>query len=201
MSDLDLLQELAELQRSDFGIFLVGCFAILYPGQQLEMAEYIELMASGLADVARGRKRRLVINVPPRHLKSMIGSIAFSAWCLGRDPTAQIMCVSYAQDLALKLARDTRTIMMSEWYRKLFPKTRLASQRPALEELITTQGGYRLANSVHGSVTGRGAGIIIIDDPLKPDEAMSDSQGRRRMTGLTGPSSAGSTISGTVRLC
>ena len=63
--------------------------------------------------------------------------------------------------------------MMSEWYRGLFPKTRLVSQRPAVQELITTAGGYRLASSVGGVLTGRGADVIIIDDPLKPADAMS----------------------------
>src|SRR5260221_8648321 len=176
MKDHDLIQEYQQLLRDDFGAFCVRAFAELYPGQELELSEYIEVMASRVVDVHEGRTRRLIINVPPRHLKSLIGSIAFPAWSFGLNPSAQIMCVSYGADLALKLARDTRTIMTSDWYQQLFPDTRLISQKPALEELITTAGGYRLANSVGGSVTGRGADIIIIDDPLKPDEAMSDSQ-------------------------
>jgi predicted phage terminase large subunit-like protein len=117
----------------------------------------------------------LIINLPPRHLKSLMASIAFPAWCLGLDPTAQILCVSYAQDLADKLARDCRGIMMSPWYRKIFP-TRLAPHRQAVQEFITTRQGYRLATSTGGVLTGRGADIIVIDDPLKPDEALSDAQ-------------------------
>jgi predicted phage terminase large subunit-like protein len=69
---------------------------------------------------------------------------------------------------------DTRTIMASSWYQSLFPRTRLSSQRQALQEFITTQQGFRLATSVGGVLTGRGANFIIIDDPLKPDEALSD---------------------------
>jgi predicted phage terminase large subunit-like protein len=88
---------------------------------------------------------------------------------------AQILCVSYAQDLADKLARDCRGIMMSPWYRRLFP-TRLAPHRQAVQEFITTRQGYRLATSTGGVLTGRGADIILIDDPLKPDEALSDAQ-------------------------
>jgi len=125
--------------------------------------------------VREGKIRRLIINLPPRHLKSLMASTAFPAWCLGRDPTAQILCVSYAQDLADKLARDCRGIMMSPWYRQLFP-TRLAPHRQAVQEFITTRQGYRLSTSTGGVVTGRGANIIIIDDPLKPDEALSDAQ-------------------------
>ena len=121
------------------------------------------------------RCKRLIINLPPRSLKSLLASIAFPAWCLGHDPSAQILCVSYAQDLADKLARDCRSIMMSEWYRRLFP-TRLAAHRQAVQEFITTRQGYRLATSNGGVLTGRGADIILIDDPLKPEEALSDAQ-------------------------
>ena len=118
---------------------------------------------------------RLIINLPPRHLKSLMASIAFPAWCLGHGPSAQILCVSYAQDLADKLARDCRSIMMSRWYRQIF-STRLAAHRQAVQEFITTRQGYRLATSTGGVLTGRGADIILIDDPLKPEEALSDAQ-------------------------
>src|SRR5690348_4249440 len=104
-----------------------------------------------------------------------MASIAFPAWCLGHDPSAQILCVSYAQDLADKLARDCRSIMTSPWYRQIFP-TRLAPHRQAVQEFITTRQGYRLATSTGGVLTGRGADIILIDDPLKPEEALSDAQ-------------------------
>ncbi|HEY1887544.1 MAG TPA: phage terminase large subunit, partial [Roseiarcus sp.] len=87
----------------------------------------------------------------------------------------QILCVSYAQDLADKLARDCRSIMMSPWYRQIFA-TRLAAHRQAVQEFITTRQGYRLATSTGGVLTGRGADIILIDDPLKPEEALSDAQ-------------------------
>src|SRR5467141_2955751 len=99
----------------------------------------------------------------------------FPAWCLGHDSSAQILCVSYAQDLADKLARDCRSIMMSRWYRRIFP-TRLAPHRQAVQEFITTRQGYRLATSTGGVLTGRGADLILIDDPLKPEEALSEAQ-------------------------
>jgi hypothetical protein len=104
-----------------------------------------------------------------------MASIAFPAWCLGHESSAQILCVSYAQELADKLARDCRSIMMSIWYRQIFP-TRLAAHRQAVQEFITTRQGYRLATSTGGVLTGRGADIILIDDPLKPEEALSEAQ-------------------------
>src|ERR1700719_2361486 len=102
-----------------------------------------------------------------------MASIAFPARCLGHAPSVPILCVSYAQDLADKLARDCRSIMMSPWYRRIFP-TRLAPHRQAVQEFLTTRQGYRLATSNGGVLTGRGADIILIDDPLKPEEALSD---------------------------
>ena len=163
------------LLRHDLVTFAGRCFQDLNPQTELAMNWHLEVIAAKLAAVREGKIRRLIINLPPRHLKSLMASTAFPAWCLGRDPTAQILCVSYAQDLADKLARDCRGIMMSPWYRQLFP-TRLAPHRQAVQEFITTRQGYRLATSTGGVLTGRGADIILIDDPLKPDEALSDAQ-------------------------
>jgi hypothetical protein len=120
---------------------------------------------------------RLIVSLPPRHLKSHLASIALPAWCLGHDPSAQIICVSYAQDLADKLSRDCRALLASDWYQRLFP-TRLAPYHQAVPEFATTAQGSRLATSVGGVLTGRGADIIVIDDPLKPEEALSQAQRR-----------------------
>jgi len=117
----------------------------------------------------------LIINVPPRSLKSHCATVAFPAFLFGHNPSAQIICASYGQDLANKHSMDCRTLMASAWYEGLFP-TRLSSQRQALQEFITSQKGFRLATSVGGVLTGRGADYLIIDDPLKPDEALSETQ-------------------------
>src|SRR5437868_13025933 len=163
------------LLRQDFVSFAVRCFQDLNPQAELAMNWHIEVIAAKLTAVREGKIRRLIINLPPRHLKSLMASIAFPACCLGHDPSAQILCVSYAGPLADKLARDCRSIMMSPWYRRIFP-TRLAPHRQAVQEFITTRQCYRLATSTGGVLTGRGADVIIIDDPLKPEEALSDAQ-------------------------
>jgi len=137
---------------------------------------HVEIIAGKLAAVREGQIRRLMICVPPRHLKSHVASISFPAWCLGHDPSARLLCASYAQDLADKLSRDCRRIVASDWYRKLFPATRLSPQRAAVPEFETTAQGCRTATSVGGVLTGRGADFIIIDDPLKPEEALSQAQ-------------------------
>jgi hypothetical protein len=161
--------------RSDLGFFAQRCFSELNPQAPFAPNWHLEIIAAKLTEVRQGKIRRLIINVAPRNLKSLLASIAFPAWCLGLDPTAQILCVSYAQDLADKLARDCRGIMMSPWYRQIF-RTRLAPHRQAVQEFITTRQGYRLATSTGGVLTGRGADIILIDDPLKPEEALSEAQ-------------------------
>jgi predicted phage terminase large subunit-like protein len=174
MNDLSP-RELDVILRSDLGYFAERCFYQLNPQAPFLTSWHIEVIAAKLAAVREGKIRRLIINLPPRHLKSLIASIAFPAWCLGHDPSAQILCVSYAQDLADKLARDCRGIMMSPWYRRIFP-TRLAPHRHAVQEFITTRQGYRLATSTGGVLTGRGADLILIDDPSKPEEALSDAR-------------------------
>src|SRR5437867_2086698 len=167
--------EYETLLRQDLGTFAARCFQDLNPQTELAMNWHLEVIAAKLTAVQEGGIRRLIINLPPRHLKSLLASIAFPAWYLGHDPSAQILCVSYAQDLADKLARDCRGIMMSPWYQRIFP-TRLAPHRQAVQEFITTRQGYRLATSTGGVLTGRGADIILIDDPSKPEEALSDAR-------------------------
>src|SRR5437763_4064733 len=167
--------EYRALLRRDLVSFAQCCFRELNPRTGFAMNWHVEIIAAKLTALRDGKIRRLIVNLPPRHLKSLLASVAFPAWCLGHDPSSQILCVSYAQDLADKLARDCRSIVMSPWYRQIFP-TRLAPHRQAVQEFITTRQGYRLATSTGGVLTGRGADLILIDDPLKPEEALSDAQ-------------------------
>ena len=161
--------------RTDFYLFLVRCFAELHGGRKFSPARHAEVLAAKLQAVSEGSLTRLVVNVPPRHLKSLAASVAMPAWLLGHDPALAVVNVTYAQDLSDKFARDCRAVMTSPWYRSLF-STRLASPREPLAELVTTRGGFRLATSVGGVLTGRGADVILIDDPLKPTDAMSESR-------------------------
>jgi len=162
----------AALMRRDLVAFVHRAFCDLNPQTRFLPAPYIELMASRLEDCRKGTIRRLIVNLPPRSLKSHCISIAFVAWLLGHNPAIQIIAASYGQDLADKLARDTRTLMEADWYRALFP-TRLSTRR-AVNDFSTMAGGTRMATSVGGVLTGRGADVIIIDDPLKPDQALSE---------------------------
>jgi predicted phage terminase large subunit-like protein len=162
------------LQR-DFCSFVQRCFYELNPQAKFLWNWHIEVMAVKLAACLEGKISRLIINIPPRHLKSLCASIALPAWWLGHDPTAQILCASYGQELSDKLSRDCRTVMASNWYQRVFP-TRLSLHKQSVQEFVTTQQGFRFATSVGGVLTGRGGDVIVIDDPLKPDEALSATQ-------------------------
>src|SRR6202051_1780635 len=147
-----------EILRLDLGYFAQHCFCELNPQAAFLPNWHIEVIAAKLAAVRAGKIRRLIITLPPRHLKSLLASIAFPAWCLGHDPSAQILCVSYGQELSDKLSRDCRALMTSPFYEELFA-TRLSPARAAVEEFATTQHGFRLATSVGGVVTGRGGDV------------------------------------------
>lgn len=171
-ADLALL--LRAGRRQHFRLFLVKAFETLHPGDPpLDLAWYLDAICHALIEVRAGTERRLVVTVPPQHLKSVTASVAFVAWVLGHDPKAKIMVASYSQDLARHHSNQTRMIMESDWYRRDFPHTRISDRGNRALELETTAGGVRKAVSVGGSITGFGADIIIVDDCMKADEARS----------------------------
>ena len=169
-------KELQAFLRRDFSLFVERSFSELNPQTEYLHNWHIEVVADALDQCRTGKLNRLIINLPPRSLKSHMASIAFPAYLLGHKPSTQIICASYAQDLADKLAGDCRSLMTSRWYRGLFPSTRLATRRPMLNDYATTECGFRLSTSVGGVLTGRGADFIVIDDALKPIEALSETQ-------------------------
>lgn len=164
------------LCRNDFRAFLEKVFATLSPGQAYVATWHIEAIAWRLEQVRRGKIRRLIINMPPRSLKSIAASVAFPAFVLGRDPTKRVICVSYSGDLAKKHANDFRAVLETPWYHSTFPDTRIGAYKNTETEIELTRRGFRLATSVGGTLTGRGGDIIVIDDPLKPDDALSDTK-------------------------
>ena len=162
------------LYRQSFQAFLAKCFEIVEPGKEFKPNWHIEAIGWALVELMRGEETDLIINMPPRYLKSLATSVAFVCWMLGRDPRLRIICMSYSEDLALMFSRNCRRIMESSWYRKLFPHTRLS--RSTELELETTKGGGRLATSVGGTLTGKGGDILIFDDILKADDGNSESK-------------------------
>lgn len=161
--------------QNDLVSFIRKCFTTVDPGTLFLPNWHVEAMAYELEQILRGENTRLIVNIPPRNLKSIVFSVGFPAFVLGHDPTRRIICVSYSQELAGNLSRACRKVMESDWYKAAFPKTRISPDRNTQFDYETTAGGFRLATSVGGTLTGRGANLIIIDDPMKPEDAHSES--------------------------
>jgi hypothetical protein len=170
-------REFNALLRYDFGAFVAKGFATLNPGAILRPNWHIDAITHALKKVMAGDTKRLIINAPPRCLKSIISSVALPAFLLGLDPTRKIICASYSETLAIKHASDCRRIMLSDWYASAFGTPQLVKDTET--ELTTEQGGYRLTTSVGGTLTGRGGDLIIIDDPMNATDAMSEASRRR----------------------
>lgn len=166
--------------RQDLASFIARCFMTLEPGKGYLPNWHIEAIAYQLMRVWRGECKRLIINVPPRSAKSICVTIAYTAWIMGHDPRKRIMAISYGNELSLKLAADVRTVVTSEWYGPLFPQFAVKTSRS--NELVTTQQGYRFAGSVGGSVLGRGADLIVIDDPINGLNAVTSEATRRKVS-------------------
>ena len=160
------------LCRTDFTSFIRKTFHTLAPNASLQINFHIYALAFYLELVRLGVITRLVICLPPRSLKSIVASVAFPAFVLGHDPSKRLIAVSYNSDLAAKHANDCRAIMKCQDYRRLFQLTCIGKDTE--HEIVTTMGGFRLATSIDGSLTGRGGDIVIIDDPLSATDAMSD---------------------------
>ena len=159
--------------RTDFLSFLTRVFREVAPGETLVPGWHLEAICWALSEVAGGRRRRQIIEVPPRSLKSVAASVALVAWILGHEPTRKIIVISYAQQLALVHSAACRQVMKSAWYRAVFPGTEIGD-KDTESYFRTTRGGFRDATSIGGVLTGKGADLIIIDDPIKPDDAMSE---------------------------
>ena len=171
--------------RKSFSSFVQKCFYELNPSETFIKGAYIDLLCDQIQNMIEGENQKLIINLPPRYLKSVICSIALPAFILGHNPSTKIMCISYGEELASKLAADCKSVMEADWYKALFPETRIRTDKKSVMDFETTKHGGRFAVTISGGVTGRGADWIIIDDPLKPVEAFSDIQ-REKVNELYG---------------
>jgi len=169
MSNLAVLDALL---GSEFYYFARKCFHTIAPGKSFLPNWHLNAIAYQLEQIERGETSRLIVNLPPRSGKSIFVSVAYVAWLLGHDPTLRVIVVSYSNELAAELHRQFRMVLDSDWYQRLFPMTRLSKDTGL--EAVTTVGGGRYATSIEGTLTGRGADLIIIDDPHKAEEAQSD---------------------------
>ena len=149
-----------------------------YTFPQYAPAEHHKLIADKLEAVERGDIQRLMIFMPPRHGKSELATKRFPAWFLGRNPDKQIIQASYNSELARDFGRQVRNIFQERKFSNLFSDVELAQDSKAADRWNTNLGGAYVAAGVGTAVTGRGADILIIDDPLK-DREEAESETRR----------------------
>lgn len=158
------------LARGDFYTFVRIMFPVLYAAPFID-ATYIRLLSATLQEVYSEPGRNQIINMPPRHLKSFIASICFPAWLLGRQPSLSIMIACHTLSLSKEHLTGLRKLMRSEEYQAIFG-TRIGD-KDTEAEFKTTEGGGALAATFETAPTGRGCDHLIVDDPIKADDALS----------------------------
>jgi predicted phage terminase large subunit-like protein len=141
-----------------------------------DICEHLEWFSNA---VAAGESPRLIINMPPRSGKSELASRVFPAWHLGRNPKHEIIACSYAGSLANDFSRKVRGLLRDASFQTVFPNLALSKDSQSVEQWSTTQAGGYVAAGVGGPITGRGAHVLVIDDPLKNRED-AESEGTRR---------------------
>lgn len=163
-----------EVLKNDLSAFIHKSFNTINPGVKYNHNWHIDIIAEYLKEAYNGNIKRLIINIPPRGLKSVCVSVAFPAWVLGKQPSSRIIVASYSEILSLKHSTDCRLIISSKWFQKLFPEFQLNKFQNEKHKFATTKNGYRFATSVGGSLTGEGGNILIVDDPHNPQQIMSE---------------------------
>ena len=167
---LDLIMELEEAKekeasRSDFLTFVKKMWPAFIGGR------HHKVMADAFERVANGELKRLIINMPPRHTKSEFASYLFPAWFLGRYPEKKIIQTAHTAELAVGFGRKVRNLISQEDFQSVFPGIELSSDSKAAGRWNTNKRGDYFAIGVGGAVTGKGADVLIIDDPHSEQEA------------------------------
>jgi len=167
-------KKLDALIRSTPGFFLGHMLPIIEGKPGFRQNWHVHAMSNMLINLFNGDIRHLILNTPPRSLKSSIGAVYFIPWLLGKNPTTKIILVTYNEDYCTQLARLCKQVLDHKAYKRLFPHVQLLRDNIQATRLRTTQGGSVHFTSFHGSLTGLGADYIIVDDPVKTTDARSD---------------------------
>jgi predicted phage terminase large subunit-like protein len=174
MMPIDPLDALDAALRSSFRLFVERCFVHLHHGGEFLPNWHHQAIEHALGQVLRGEITRLIINIQPRSLKSLIVSVAYPAFVLGHDPKKKIYVISYGNELADRHSSDFNSVVKSDWYQRVFPNMRI--KKALGNEVTTTERGYRRSTTVMGSLTGMGGDLFILDDPQKAVDAQSEAR-------------------------
>ena len=135
--------------------------------------EHHKIFAQKLEDVANGKIKRLIVNMPPRHTKSEFASTFFPSWLLGRNPKLKLMQITHTAELAFRFGRKVRDIIDSEEYNQVFPDVSLKQDSKSAGRWETNKGGEAFYSGIGGAVTGRGADLLVLDDIHSEQDALS----------------------------
>src|ERR1700674_4503053 len=158
----------------------LACYAIAQ-WARFERAHHHELIISRLEAVERGEIKRLMIFLPPRHGKSLITISIFQAWYLGRHPEHHTIFATYGQELSDDYGRRVRNFIIDPIHQAIFPNCRLSDDSTAAHRFNSTRGGAYYAVGRGGPITGRGAPLLLIDDPIKDREEANSETIRRSL--------------------
>ena len=165
--------------RGSLSAFTKKVFSTVDPGTPYKHNWHIDAICEYLEACTRREIKRLVINMPPRMMKSICTTVAWPAWLLGNNPSEQIVTASFSASLSLKHSVDSRLVIQQPWYHNTFPRVQLSQDMNLKSEFMTTERGHRIATSVGGTVTGKGGNILIVDDPTDPQRAASKTERER----------------------
>jgi len=168
--------EQRELMKTKLAPFVRKVVATVDPGAVYKHNWHIDLICEYLEACTSGQIKRLLINIPPRHLKTLIVSVAWPAWLIGRNPSEQILCASYSASLSMRDSVNCRLVIQSSWYKNLFPEVELTTDMNMKSEFVTSKRGHRIATSVGATSIGRGGKYLIGDDLINPKQALSDTE-------------------------
>lgn len=160
--------------RDNLAEYLKAAWHIVEPTTSYLNNWHIECVAEHLQACNLGQITRLIVNLPPRYMKSTLISVMWPTWTWTHKPGTRWLFASYAERLSTKHSLQRRAIINSPWYTTLWPSVRLASDQNEKLRFENTARGYMMATSMHGSYTGEGGDVIVLDDPHKTDEMESD---------------------------
>lgn len=169
---MNSINDIADMYRHDFRSYIDFSYNLLHPNQPLQDNWHLDLLGGVIQELVNKGTKRLIINMPPRMLKSHCTSVALPTWLLGRNPATKILCLHASDVLARELHDSAKSIMTHARYRSLFPSTVISNDKRKIQ---TTFGGKRLHMPFMTSLTGLGADYIIIDDPISATDASNKS--------------------------
>jgi hypothetical protein len=169
-----LSQIRAEKSRRSLKEFIKNSWETIEPGRNFYDNWHIDAICEHLQAVVKGDIKRLIINIPPRHMKSITAAVALPAWAWTSDPAKRFLFASYAGSLSIRDSVKCRRLIDSPWYQEHFGDSfKLTTDQNQKQRFENNKTGMRIATSVDGALTGEGGDIIVIDDPHNVREAES----------------------------